>query len=739
MWPTLTRSFQEATWQFAPNHAIGTLSPIRNPHFDRRVPTGLDLEDQEYYKRDLSSHFVPRAEGGETLAPDSNVWYFTGRRCALEEICAWLKRRPVTPRLLVVTGRPGVGKSALLGRLVTLADPRYRADILSADPLPQKIIPPERAFDTAVHLRGREVREVVADILTSALGLGALDPRMREEEVGIALGQAMARLDRPCCLAFDALDEAARPNEMWRWLLVPLCGLSKVRLLIGSRRLFDWGTAVVIDLSERRYLGETDVQDYVERRLLAVGEAARWTPYRDQPELARLVAKAAAIRAGGVFLVALIVSRLLIEASRPIDTSTWAWEQRIPQNVREAFQEYLERFGPLHAKVRDILLPLAFAEGLGLPWESIWAPLASALSGRRYGDSDIREVLEKAGPFIIESEDRGRSVYRLYHQELTDYLRHAEQGREAAIQNRFVKVLRASIPRNRLCLPDYPRAHPYALRHLMAHASNAGRLEEFMVDAGLLASIEPAGVIAWLWRIRTDPAQKWRDIYQIASHLLANVPWTERASRLELMARQQGLNEIGNEFAVLGGARQWRVPWSVWRRATPHRTLRGHESSVRAVALCEHGGRRLIVSGSDDDTVRLWDPETGEAVGEPLRGHEDSVNAVAVCERGGRRLIVSGSDDCTVRLWDPETGEAVGEPLRGHEDSVLAVAVCERGGRRFIVSGSYDHTVRLWDPASRRCLAIIDLCSPVLSVAARGASLFAACQSGLVRIDLGRL
>ena len=88
-------------------------------------------------------------------------------------------------------------------------------------------------------------------------------------------------------------------------------------------------------------------------------------------------------------------------------------------------------------------------------------------------------------------------------------------------------------------------------------------------------------------------------------------------------------------------------------------SLRGHEEWVSAVAFSPDGLR--IVSGSNDHTIRLWNAETGQPIGEPLRGHNSLVNAVAFFPDGSR--IVSGSGDYTIRLWDAETGQPMGEPL----------------------------------------------------------------------------
>jgi WD40 repeat protein len=92
--------------------------------------------------------------------------------------------------------------------------------------------------------------------------------------------------------------------------------------------------------------------------------------------------------------------------------------------------------------------------------------------------------------------------------------------------------------------------------------------------------------------------------------------------------------------------------------------VQGHTSWVYSVAFSPDGKR--IVSGSGDNTVRVWDAETGEAVHTPLQGHTRGVSSVAFSPDGKR--IVSGSDDYTVRVWDVETGQAVHTPLQGHQN-----------------------------------------------------------------------
>ena len=72
-------------------------------------------------------------------------------------------------------------------------------------------------------------------------------------------------------------------------------------------------------------------------------------------------------------------------------------------------------------------------------------------------------------------------------------------------------------------------------------------------------------------------------------------------------------------------------------------------------------GKRIL-TGSEDQTAKVWDAEKGQEV-LSLKGHTYSVSSVAFSPDGKR--ILTGSWDRTAKVWDAEKGQEV-LSLRGH-------------------------------------------------------------------------
>jgi hypothetical protein len=80
-------------------------------------------------------------------------------------------------------------------------------------------------------------------------------------------------------------------------------------------------------------------------------------------------------------------------------------------------------------------------------------------------------------------------------------------------------------------------------------------------------------------------------------------------------------------------------------------TLKGHTGTVNCVSFSPDG--KMLVSGSKDKTIKLWDVATGKELA-TLKGHTSSVNCVVFSPDG--KTVASGSDQ-TIKLWDVATSK----------------------------------------------------------------------------------
>jgi WD40 repeat protein len=159
------------------------------------------------------------------------------------------------------------------------------------------------------------------------------------------------------------------------------------------------------------------------------------------------------------------------------------------------------------------------------------------------------------------------------------------------------------------------------------------------------------------------------------------------------------------EVAVLLGIRALRTGYTdqadstllqALSRLSGEKVLTGHSNLVVSVAFSPDG--KTILTGSTDETARLWDAVTGQTLF-TLTGHSGWVNSVAFSPDG--KLVATGSDDKTVRLWDATNGQLL-TTLSGFTDGVGSVAFSPDS--KTVLTGSNDKTARLWDTTSGKQL-----------------------------------
>ncbi|KAK7502882.1 hypothetical protein BaRGS_00005831 [Batillaria attramentaria] len=135
-------------------------------------------------------------------------------------------------------------------------------------------------------------------------------------------------------------------------------------------------------------------------------------------------------------------------------------------------------------------------------------------------------------------------------------------------------------------------------------------------------------------------------------------------------------------------------------------TLRTHKDYVKALAYARD--KEQVASAGLDRQIFLWDVNTLTALTasnntvttSSLTGNKDSIYSLAMNPPG--TVIVSGSTEKVLRVWDPRTCQKLMK-LKGHADNVKAL-VLNRDGTQCL-SGSSDGTIRLWSLGQQRCVA----------------------------------
>jgi WD40 repeat protein len=161
---------------------------------------------------------------------------------------------------------------------------------------------------------------------------------------------------------------------------------------------------------------------------------------------------------------------------------------------------------------------------------------------------------------------------------------------------------------------------------------------------------------------------------------------------------------------VTGSADQTAKVWDV-ATGKQQLTLKGHRGWIWSVAFSPDGLR--IATAGGENTARVWDALTGTNV-VIIKGYTSAAFYSVAFSPDGQRVVTGGADG-TAKVWDSGTGREL-LALKGHNGPVQSVAF-SRDGRR-IAAGSWDGTARVWDAATGEELLALEAHSGgVLSVA----------------------
>ncbi|MFI9051352.1 ATP-binding protein [Streptomyces sp. NPDC053427] len=641
------------------------------------------------------------AEGSATRPVYEPHPFIGGRTAALRALAAWRMRWPGAPRVIVLTGSQGSGRSRLVTGFLMLCEPEYRKTLPLDDMDPATVppdLPPPAVPSPALRTAG-QLQWLIAD----HFGLRAT----RTDEIFTEL----AALEEPVTIVVPDVDAAGpvratgEPARVVRDVLKPLAATETVQLLADVPRelaaelagALPRGQVQVIDLDEPEWADPEGLLLHAETAL-DPGVGAPELPYTSDPDARRALAAAMARRAGTNRLTLQLAVQSLLMQPEGFDPAD---ESQLPADVGEALDLHARRLGADPRTLRLILAPLAFAEGEGLPVELLGL-LSGAIAGRDMSQ-DLADGMLLAAPFIEpvevadEPDEDGtdataeggsrRTLLRLMHPGVAEEIRAGlPDVREA--QTEIAMALLEAVPEQ-----NWAKADPYIRDHLAAHTLEAGLLPRLFTDPGLFAHADPVTLRAAVESVPLEELDAPARTYLRTAPLLtrSQAPADVRAALLETAFVEDGLAPYADALHALGFALPWRTLWSVPLAgvgAVRTGYLPGDEADgsvprqVAAFLVPEGTPGSRTAQGADGGPAMLihdlLQPEYVDAAPEQvLRPSEATLEAAPFG-------ISRGSD--YLRVWERQSREVVAAlisdvPFTGADlspDGVLVVAT-ERG------------------------------------------------------------
>ncbi|MFC9314773.1 ATP-binding protein [Streptomyces nigra] len=501
----------------------------------------------------------------EDYAPHPHIG---GRTAALRALAAWRAAAPGAPRVVVLTGDAGSGRSRLLTGFLMLCEPEYRKrlplDAMDPSTVPPELPPP--AVPSADGLTAAQVLWLIAD----HFGLRATGVEGVYAE--------LAALEEPVTVVVPDVDRAGpvraadEPARLVREVLAPLAATETVRLMAEVPRPLAAelaeglppGTAQIIDLDAPEW-ADPDVLVRFAQAALNPEFGAPELPFTVDPAVRLALGAAIGRRAGSPLVVQLAVNCVLMapEGFDPAD------ERFLPTSVGAALDLHARRLGTDSQTLRMLLAPLALAEAEGIPVQ-LWARLASAVAGHDMSPA-IAGGLLLAGPFVqpesqetgsegVGEADEGRTLLRLLHPALAEEIR-AGLPSVAAAQTQIAMSLLEAVPEQ-----DWGKADPYVRDHIAGHTLEAGLLPQLLTDPGLFVHADPVPLRAAVEAVPLEHLGAPARTYLRTAPLLTRTqaPAELRAAFLETAFVEDGLPEYAEAIRErLGLELPWQTLWSL--------------------------------------------------------------------------------------------------------------------------------------------------------------------------------
>ncbi len=688
---------------------------------------------------------------------------FTGREWVFAEIDAWLAT-PDAPRYFIITGEPGIGKTALAGRLTQIRslDATHfcitrQADTI--DPLnfvrsishqltriegfAQNILK-EKDVQINVHISNvRNVQNVIGVQIENLMGGAESAAIAFSRVVTSPLRQLYADgFDRQMVILVDALDEAVRQpgTETIVSLLENAWGLPEpVRFLLTARpdadalRHFEELKLPYLQLDAGHAENLEDIREYVAQCVEASDVLQTRLSEQDTSVETFLERVTTASQCNFLYLVWLL--RGIAEGTQQFKTL-----DDLPDGLDGIYREFLRTrtVGENRKNWQNMYRPLLGV--LAAAQAPLTAEQLTVFSG--LSEQDVIDLLLDVRQFLAPGQAE-QGLYQLYHQSLPDFFQTEERAKEFWIELPTFHRQIATYYQEQ-CVGRWGDSDMYGLHYLPTHQIQAGlwdELEQVLTD---LHFIETKGVAGMIYELIADynaamdglpeaqeenRQKRYREarvqeyIQDLIAYAKGEIETLKIIESIELWSEEK-IN-ADNERIKNNPTRFDRICAFAQFVNTESYALANFSSfsgfciqqaynSVNSGPVA-NAARAIVNKGMSSLLLLHFPFQCPDYNSHPalLRTIEMDCAFVDITP-DGRWLISRGKKELqTLQVWDLKRGECL-KTLEGHADIVTCVKITPDG--RYAVSGGRDSTLRMWDLERGKCLRTFDAPEPVINV-----------------------
>ena len=618
---------------------------------------------------------------------------FTGRQWVFDRIDTWLDNTEAS-RVFWITGKPGVGKTAIAAWLWT--NRQEVAAVHFCRYGHEDKVDPRRAIlslacQLASTLPEYQKRLIELENLENIVAKNNAKTLFNNLVVQPLSGD-IPKPERSIIILIDALDEASEGDKNLlassiasefdktpEWMRLIITSRPEPEVVYPLQAL----TPYVLDASTPE--NEEDIRDFLRRELVSFAGGR-------EPE--QKVIDTIIDLSEGVFLYVEWTRKELEQRRLSLDRL-----DEFPQGLGGIYAQFFERQFPdikgFEDKYRPVLEIIAAARE---PLELDYISSIFEWSVYEHG-----EIMDTFGSLFPISANRIHPFHKSVLDWLTD---RSKAGPYFTIPQEGHKRLADYGWQEYKC--GAGSMSQYFIVHLPTHLSIMGRKEDLhklLLDFGWLqVKLEATDVTSLISDYNHLPDDRNLRMIQSALLLSAHILHQDKDQLAsQLLGRLQSFHEseIQSMLEQVRGrkGRIWLRPLTASLRSAGDSVISQEVCICTAVAITPNGRKIVTTSGKN---IIIWDMET-RVILCTLKGHTRNITAMAITPDG--KHIISTSKDRTLKLWDIKTGSIsyTSDTLENFTHWIDALVITTDG--QLIISASTDNTYKVW---KRENLELLD-------------------------------